>query len=51
LTRGEAGFLRALHEGATLAGAIEAAGALDEEFDASAALHRFVAAGVIVDCR
>lgn len=51
LTRGEAGFLRALHEGATFADAIEAAGALDEEFDAGAALQRFVAAGVLVDCR
>jgi hypothetical protein len=51
LTRGEADFLRALHEGATIADAIEAAGALDEEFDAGAALQRLVAASVIVDCR
>jgi hypothetical protein len=51
LTRGEACFLRALQEGATIADAIEAAEASSVEFNASAALHRFVAAGVIVDCR
>jgi hypothetical protein len=51
LTGGETCLLSALHEGATLADAVEAAGALGKEFDASAALQRFVAAGVIVDCR
>lgn len=51
LRRSEAGFLRALQEGATIADAIEAAGATGEEFDAGAALQRFVAAAVIVDCR
>jgi hypothetical protein len=54
LSRGEARLLRALESGAAIGDAVEAAGAAGagaacEEFDATAALQRCVAAGVIVD--
>jgi hypothetical protein len=49
LAPGEHAFLRALHSGARFAAAIEAGNAAHDEFDAGAALQRFVAARAIVD--
>jgi len=51
LSPGEESLLRALARSAAFADAVEQATALDGDFDASAALQRFVAEGVIVDCR
>jgi hypothetical protein len=51
LSRGEQAFLNALQAGTACGAAIEQAGACDDEFDASAALQRFVAAEIIVDFR
>jgi len=49
LSRGEFAFLEAVARGAEFAAAIASAGAYEEEFDAGAALRRFVAAEAIVD--
>jgi hypothetical protein len=49
LSRSEFCFLAALHTGASFSAAIEGADACDAEFDAGAALRRFVAAEAIVD--
>ena len=49
LSRGEYRFLSALRDGAAFGAAIENGSACDEEFDAGAALQRFVAAEIIVD--
>ncbi len=49
LSRGEYSFLDSLRGGDDFSEAIEHAGACDDEFDAGAALRRFVAAQVIVD--
>jgi hypothetical protein len=49
LSRGEFCFLAALRIGADFSVAIESGGACDAEFDAGAALRRFVAAEAIVD--
>jgi hypothetical protein len=49
LSRGEFCFLNALREGAPVGEAIARASACDLDFDASATLHRFVAAEAIVD--
>lgn len=51
LSSAEQCMLRSLEDGATFADAVGGAAALDDDFDPSAALQRFVAAGVIVDCR
>ena len=49
LSPGEAGFLGAVQQGATFADAVDAGSAAGEEFDATAALRRFVTAEAIVD--
>ena len=51
LSQGEYGLLDALRRGEPFAAAIDAGVAADEEFDAAAALRRFVAIEAIVDCR
>jgi hypothetical protein len=52
LSDGEWRLLRALERGTTFAGAADAAAAGGgAEFDAALALQRFVAVGIIVDCR
>jgi hypothetical protein len=51
LNPGEESLLRALGEDAPFTDALEGAVALDGDFDASRALQRFVAEGLIVDCR
>jgi hypothetical protein len=51
LSQGEYCLLRALRRGEAFAAAIDAGGANDVEFDAAAALRRFVAIEAIVDFR
>ncbi|MDB6085247.1 MAG: hypothetical protein JWN43_3128 [Gammaproteobacteria bacterium] len=51
VSAGESAFLDALGRGQTFAGAVDCGEASDEEFDATAALQRFVAAEAIVEFR
>ncbi len=51
LSRGDYCLLDRFRQGAGFAAAVDAATACDDEFDASRALQRFVASGVIVDFR
>jgi hypothetical protein len=57
LSPGEQSFLQSLQAGERFSASVEAGAgagpepdAADDEFDAAAALQRFVLAGVIVDC-
>lgn len=51
LSPGEAGLLQAIRRGASFAAAVDAGQAGDDEFDATAALQRFVSVEAIVDCQ